>query len=72
MNGQLKIQGTQEFMGKEIPIVYGGFGNNQKVVLAKTVAEIHDVKLIHVNELINRNNNRFKSGVDLLDLKVIV
>lgn len=68
----LEIKGTQEFMGREIPVIYGGFGSGQKVVLAKTVAEIHDVKLIHVNELINRNINRFKSGIDLLDLKVIV
>lgn len=71
MESQLKIQGTQKFMGKEIPIVYGGFGNNQKVVLAKTVAEIHGEEVKVTNQRINMNRNRFKDGVDLIDLKVV-
>lgn len=71
-NANLEVKGTQEFLGKEIPVIYGGFGSNQKVVLAKTVAEIHDVKAYHINELINRNIGRFRNGIDLLDLKVIV
>lgn len=69
---QIENKGTQEFMGKEIPVIYGGFGKEQKVILAKTVAEIHNMKLFHVNELINRNIQRFKEGIDFLDLKVIV
>ncbi len=68
----LEIKGTQEFMGRAIPVIYGGFGNGQKVVLAKTIAEIHGMEVKHVNELINRSLNRFKGGVDLLDLKVVV
>lgn len=47
-----------------------GFGENEKVMLAKTIAEIHGVKLIHINELINKNIERFSIN-DLLDLKVI-
>ncbi|CUO26672.1 phage protein [Clostridium disporicum] len=39
-------------------------------MLAKTIAEIHGVKLIHINELINKNIERFSIN-DLLDLKVI-
>lgn len=31
MNGQLKIQGTQEFMGKEIPIVTVVLGITKKL-----------------------------------------
>ena len=42
---ELKINGTQEFMGMSIPIITGGFGEKCKTVLAKTVAEIHDVDL---------------------------
>lgn len=58
-------------MGKEIPVIYGGFGSNQKVVLAKTVAEIHQVENKYINQVINRNIQRFKEGIDLLDLKVV-
>jgi len=72
MNGQLKIQGTQEFMGKEIPIVYGGFGNNQKVITDKTVSEIHNMKMFKVRERINENIKRFKEGVDLINIKRIL
>lgn len=36
---ELKIKGNQDFMGKEIPVVYGGFGENQKCISDKTVAE---------------------------------
>ena len=71
-NANLEVRGTQEFLGKEIPVIYGGFGSNQKVVLAKTIAEIHGMETKHVNELINRSVHRFKEGVDLLDLKVVV
>lgn len=65
----LEVKGTQEFLGKEIPVIYGGFGSNQKVVLAKTIAEIHGMEVKHINELINRSIQRFKDGVDFIDLK---
>ena len=65
---ELKINGTQEFMGMEVPIMYGGFGENCKDVLAKTVADIHGVELKKINELINNNLDEFEIGVDLLDL----
>ena len=41
----------------------------QKVVLAKTIAEIHDVELKEVNRLINNNIDEFEEGIDVLDLK---
>ena len=62
----LEIKGTQEFLGKQIPVVYGGFGINQKVVLAKTIAEIHGMEVKHVNEDINNYRNRLKMGLMLL------
>lgn len=65
----LVINGTQSFMGKEIPVVSGGFGENKKCISDKTVAEIHDTKTYHVRELINRNINRFKESIDFIDLK---
>lgn len=66
---QLQVLGTQTFMGIEIPIIEGGFGENQKVILAKTVAEIHGVRLLDVNALISNNLDEFEVGIDILDLK---
>lgn len=68
MTNLLDIQGTQNFMGKEIPVVLGGFGEDKKVILAKTVAELHDMKIGNVNQRINDNISRFKEGVDIIDL----
>ena len=66
----LEVKGTQEFLGKEIPVIYGGFGSNQKVVLAKTIAEIHGANVGNINQRINENRNRFKDGIDIIDLKI--
>ena len=68
---ELKVNGTQKFMGIDIPIVEGGFGENQKVILAKTIAEIHNQPLKKINQLIKDNIEEFEIGVDLLDLKII-
>ena len=65
----LMIKGTINFMGMELPNIYGGFGQNKKCILAKDVAEIHKVPLYKINELINNNSNEFESGIDILDLK---
>lgn len=69
MNNKLQIKGTQEFLGINIPVIEGGFGEGQKVILAKTIAEIHDVELRYVNQVINRNIDEFEEGVDILDIK---
>ncbi|GEM_PF-3078578 len=65
---KIQICGTQKFMGIEIPIVEGGFGENQKVILASTVAEIHEVRLNDIQDLIKQNIVEFELGIDLLDL----
>ena len=70
MNGnEIRVSGTQAFMGKEIPVILGGFGEGQKAVLAKTISEIHEVETKYINKLINKNYRRFKEGVDIIDLK---
>lgn len=69
MNNKLQIKGTQEFLGVNIPVIHGGFGEDQKVILAKTVAEIHEMRVDKVNDLIRNNIEEFEIGVDLLDLK---
>ncbi|MDK0797129.1 ORF6N domain-containing protein [Clostridium perfringens] len=65
----LILKEKQEFMGIQIPVIEGGFGEGQKVMLAKTVAEIHELELRIVNELINNNLDEFEIGIDILDLK---
>ena len=69
MNNKLIVKGTQEFLGKEIPVLEGGFGEGQKVMLAKTIAEIHEKEVKEINKLINDNIEEFKFGIDILDLK---
>ena len=66
---EIEITGVQEFLGKEIPVIEGGFGEGEKVVLAKTIAEIHEVDLKRINELINKNLDEFEEGIDILNLK---
>ncbi len=70
MDGIMTITktGTQPFMGREIPIVLGGFGPNARCVCDKTVAEIHEVKMFHVRELLGNNSRRFIKNVDYIDL----
>lgn len=66
---ELMVKGTQEFLGMEIPVIEGGFGKDQKVILAKTVAEIHNEELKRINQIINRNRDEFEDGVDIIDVK---
>lgn len=56
-------------MGIKIPIIEGGFCENQKVILAKTISGIHGQPLKRINQLINENIDEFEVGVDILDLK---
>lgn len=66
---ELVIRGRQEFLGMDIPVIEGGFGEGKKVILAKTVAEIHEVDLKRINQIINRNREEFEDGIDIIDLK---
>lgn len=66
----LEIKGTTEFMGMELPNIFGGFGQDKKCILAKDIAEIHETRIDKVNELINNNIDEFEFGVDIIDLKV--
>ena len=68
MKNEIKINGTQKFMGMDIPVIEGGFGEDQKVILARTVAEIHGVRMNDIQDLIIQNYDEFEIGVDVLDL----
>ena len=65
---ELKVNGTQKFMGIDIPIVEGGFGENCRVMTANTIAKIHKSRLDKINELILNNISEFEEGVDIIDL----
>lgn len=66
---ELKINGSQEFMGINIPIIEGGFGEDKRIVTAKTISEIHGTRLADVNATIKRmiDKKRLKEAVDYLD-----
>lgn len=65
---ELKISGTQNFMGINIPVIEGGFGENCKAITTKTISEIHGVEIKRINELINNNIKRFKENIDIIDI----
>ncbi len=65
----IAVSGTQPFMGKEIPIVLGGFGPNARCVCDKTVAEIHGQSERAIRKAVGRNISRFREMVDYIDLK---
>ena len=65
---ELKVNGTQRFMGIDIPIVEGGFGEDCRVMTANTISEIHKSRLDKINELILNNISEFEEGVDIIDL----
>ena len=67
MKNEIKVIGKQEFMGREIQVLEGGFGENQRIITAKEIALSHDVALKDLNGLINDNINRFSDN-DLINL----
>lgn len=68
---ELVIRGRQDFLGMDIPVIEGGFGEGKKVMLAKTIAEVHGEEPRVINQIINRNLDEFEFGVDIIDLKQI-
>lgn len=67
---EIVIKGTQDFMGIRIPIVYGGFGEDQKCVLDKTIGDIHNTVPKEIRRSINRliDRGRMKEFVDYIQL----
>lgn len=64
----LTVKGKQEFLGKQIPIIEGGFGGGQRCILVKDVARIHGVQIKYINRKIKENLDEFEEGVDLLEI----
>ncbi len=70
IKNELKINGIQNFMGINIPIIEGGFGENCRVVSGKSISDIHNIRLSDINASINRliTKNRIKEGIDYINL----
>lgn len=70
MTNELKVNGTQNFMGIEIPIIEGGFGENRRVVSANTVSQIHTSPLKEINQSINRliKRTRLIENIDFINM----
>jgi len=66
---KLIIKGIKQIDNMKFHDIEGGFGEGKKSILAKEVAEIHGKDTGRINEAINRNKKRFKSYVDIIDLK---
>lgn len=65
---QLKIIGTQNVAGISFTGIEGGFGEGKKAMLVKEIAEIHNRKEHHINELIVKHLGRFRINVDIINL----
>jgi len=68
-NNNLVVNGMVIVNGVEIHNIFGEFGDNQKSVLVKEIANVHKTELRILNEKINRNIKRFRFGIDIIDLK---
>ncbi|MDB1561835.1 ORF6N domain-containing protein [Pediococcus pentosaceus] len=66
---ELKVLGTERIAGFKFIGIEGGFGEDKKSMLVKDIAVIHGRSVGHINEVINKNLNRFKESIDLIDLK---
>lgn len=69
---ELQILGKQPFMGKEIPIVLGGFGKDKKCICDKTIAEVHGMETFNIRKRISDNLERFQENSDYLDFKKVI
>lgn len=72
MTAQLKVIGKEHIGHIEFTGIEGGFGKDKKAMLVKDIAKIHERQVKEVNKLINNNHNRFRTGIDLLDLKQVI
>lgn len=65
----LAVKENLNVCGVQVPNISGGFGEGKKAMLAKHIAEIHGKELKFVNQTINRNRDKFRDYVDIIDLK---
>lgn len=66
---ELKVLGRERVGKIKFTGIEGGFGNSKKAMLVKDIAQIHNRPIKAINQAINMNRERFKNGLDLIDLK---
>ena len=64
----LVIKGEVDVNGVTIKHIEGGFGENQKCLTCKDIAEVHEVRMNDIQDLILNNLDEFETGIDILDL----
>lgn len=69
MQPQLKVIGKEHIGQIEFTGIEGGFGDDKKAMLVKDIAKIHERPVKAINQAIDMNKERFRNGIDLLDLK---
>ncbi|CUR63921.1 ORF6N domain-containing protein [Leuconostoc gasicomitatum] len=65
----LKVIGKEQVAGYEFTGIEGGFGDGTRGMLVRDIADIHGTDTRTINQNIERNRNRFKDGIDIIDLK---
>lgn len=65
---EINVTGKKKFMGVDIPVVVGGFGDDKRCISDKTIAEIHGMREPDVRRRITDNIKRFKEGVDFINM----
>ncbi|QIW22555.1 ORF6C domain-containing protein [Bacillus thuringiensis] len=65
---QLHTLGKQNIAGHEFTGIEGGFGESKKAMLVKEIAEIHNQPVKEINRRIHDNIERFKNGIDIIDI----
>lgn len=65
----LKVIGKEKVAGYEFTGIEGGFGDGTRGMLVRDIAEIHGTSTRTINQNIERNRNRFKDGIDIINLK---
>lgn len=68
MKNEIIVSGHQEFMGREIPVIVGGFGLKERCISDKTAAELHGMETKNLRARITDNIKRFHPDVDFMDL----
>ncbi|SQC55329.1 phage antirepressor KilAC domain-containing protein [Listeria newyorkensis] len=68
----LKVIGKQNLGRFTFTGIEGGFGEGKRAMTVKDIAMIHSTDVRTINQSINRNIERFKNDVDIIDLKSVI
>ena len=70
MENELRVNGNQNFMGINIPIIEGGFGEGKRITNTIVISQIHEIEAKAINQSIKRmiDKGRLKENIDYIDL----